>query len=155
MGTHGNLQELPMGIPIFQWPIHGGWITIKLSWPKNLLFIISMKAKNELYFGAENKKALMMPEEILSMPEDKQLLFVSGKNLKPILAEKHPYYARADFAGRFLPNPFHLPHDSVAVPSRWGERRARIIKERVPQQFSHLPQYSSGMWSYVEGFRPT
>ena len=100
-------------------------------------------------------RALMMPEEILSMPEDKQLLFVSAKNLKPILAEKHPYYARADFAGRFLPNPFHLPHDSVAVPSRWGERRARIIKERVPQQFSHLPQYSSGMWSYVEGFRPT
>ena len=30
---------------------------------ENLLFIISMKAKNELYFGAENKKALMMPEE--------------------------------------------------------------------------------------------
>ena len=30
---------------------------------KNLLFIISMKAKNEFYFWAENKKALMMPEE--------------------------------------------------------------------------------------------
>ena len=30
---------------------------------ENLLFIISMKAKNEFYFGAENKEALMMPEE--------------------------------------------------------------------------------------------
>ena len=108
-------------------------------------------------YGEEHRtkqaRALMMPEEILSMPEDKQLLFISGKNLKPIFAEKHPYYERSDFAGRFLPNPFHPPHDSVPIPSRWGRRRARVIHERVPQQFSHYPQYADGMWSYVEGYR--
>lgn len=99
-------------------------------------------------------RALMMPEEILSMPEDRQLLFISGKNLKPIFAEKHPYYTRPEFAGRFLPNPFHPPHDAVVIPSRWGQRRAKIIREPVPQQFAHLPQYAGGEWSYVEGFRP-
>lgn len=110
-------------------------------------------------YGEEHRtkqaRALMMPEEILSMPEDRQLLFISGKNLKPIFAEKHPYYERSDFAGRFLPNPFHPPHDSVSIPSRWGRRRARVIVERVPQQFSDYPQYSNGMWSYVEGFGPS
>lgn len=99
-------------------------------------------------------RALMMPEEILALPEDRQVLFVSGKNLKPILAEKHPYYGRSDFAGRFLPNPFHPPHDSVAIPSRWGQRRARVVTERVPSQFAHYPQYASGAWSYVDGYRP-
>ena len=90
-------------------------------------------------YGEEHRtkqaRALMMPEEILSMPEDRQLLFISGKNLKPIFAEKHPYFERSDFAGRFLPNPFHPPNDSVPIPSRWGRRRARVIHERVPQQF--------------------
>ena len=100
-------------------------------------------------------RALMMPEELLAMPEDRQLLFVSGKNLKPILAEKYPYYTRSDFAGRFLANPFHPPHDSVPIPSRWSERRARVIMQAVPQQFAHYPQYESGHWSFVEGYRPT
>lgn len=98
-------------------------------------------------------RALMMPEEVLALPEDRQILFISGKNLKPVFAEKHPYYTRSDFAGRFLPNPFHPPHDSVAVPSRWGQRRARVITEKVPQQFADYPQYASGTWSYVEGYR--
>lgn len=100
-------------------------------------------------------RALMMPEEVLAMPEDRQILFISGKNLKPVFAEKHPYYTRGDYAGRFLPNPFHPPHNSVPIPSRWGQRRARIITESVPQQFAQYPQYASGTWSYVEGYRPS
>ncbi len=100
-------------------------------------------------------RALMMPEEVLSMPEDRQILFISGKNLKPVFAEKHPYYTRGDFAGRFLPNPFHPPHDSVPIPSRWGQRRARIVTQTVPQHFAQYPQYTSGTWSYVEGYRPS
>ncbi|MGK2959053.1 MAG: type IV secretory system conjugative DNA transfer family protein [Acidimicrobiales bacterium] len=99
-------------------------------------------------------RALMMPEEVLAMPEDRQILFVSGKDLKPIYAEKHPYYTRREFAGRFLPNPFHPPINSVAIPSRWGSRRANIITEPVPSKFAHYPQYATGAWSYVEGYRP-
>ncbi|MFT6508748.1 MAG: type IV secretion system protein VirD4 [Parvibaculaceae bacterium] len=100
-------------------------------------------------------RALMMPEEVLALSEDRQILFVSGKDIKPIYAEKYPYYKRSDLAGRFLANPFHPPHDSVVIPSRWGERRVRIITEPVPQQFARYPQYASGHWSFVEGYRPS
>lgn len=99
-------------------------------------------------------RPLMMPDEVLAMPEDRQIMFVSGKNLKPILAEKHPYYTRGDFAGRFLPNPFHPPHDRVVIPSRWGDRQVRVIREPVPRAFAHFPQYAEGEWAFVEGHRP-
>ncbi|WP_411820828.1 type IV secretory system conjugative DNA transfer family protein [Hyphococcus formosus] len=99
-------------------------------------------------------RPLMMPDEVLAMPEDRQIMFVSGKNLNPILAEKYPYFTRAEFAGRFLPNPFHPPHDRVVIPSNWAQRQARVIREPVPEEFAHYPQYSNGEWAFVEGFRP-
>jgi type IV secretion system protein VirD4 len=100
-------------------------------------------------------RALMTPDEVLAMPEDKQIMFVSGKNLRPIYAEKHPYYQRREFAGCFLPNPFHPPLDTMVIPQRWGTRKAKVITEPVPTKFAHLPQYQSGMWSYIDGFRPS
>ena len=99
-------------------------------------------------------RALMTPDEILAMPEDRQICFVSGKSLGPILGHKYPYYTRPEFAGRFLPNPFHPPLDRVTIPRRWGRGKARVVTEPVPQKFAHLPQYDSGVWSYVKGFRP-
>jgi len=36
----------------------------------------------------QQRRRLMTPDEILALPEDRQILFVSGKNLKPILANK-------------------------------------------------------------------
>jgi len=29
-----------------------------------------------------------------------------------------------------------------------------VIRERVPSRLAHWPQYQSGQWSYVEGFKP-
>lgn len=101
-------------------------------------------------------RALMTSDEILSMREDQQILFVAGKNLKPVMAEKLPYFSRPDLVGRFLPNPFHGPQDRIEVPGRWGKRTLRIIREAVPPEFQHLPQYcSTGTWAFVEGHRPT
>ncbi len=99
-------------------------------------------------------RALMTPDEVLAMPEDRQICFVSGKSLGPILGHKYPYYTRPEFAGRFLPNPFHPPLDGVSIPRRWGRGTAKVITEAVPKKFAHFPQYDAGSWSYVQGYRP-
>jgi type IV secretion system protein VirD4 len=100
-------------------------------------------------------RPLMTPDEILAMPEDRQILFVSGKSLKPIYAERHAYWTRPG-AG-FLPNPYHPPLDVVTIPSRRGPRTVRVIREPVPAAFAHLPQYrdGDGIWAFIEGFRPS
>lgn len=99
-------------------------------------------------------RALMTPDEILNMPEDEQLLFISGLDLHPIRAKKYPYYTRREMAGAYLPNPYHPPGDSVPIAGRFFSHTARVITERVPSHLSHWPQYQSGYWSYVEGYRP-
>lgn len=99
-------------------------------------------------------RPLMTPDEVLALPEGKQVLFVSGKNIYPVLADKKPYFQRREFAGRFLPNPYHPPSDSIAIPQFWGSRRAKIVSETAPYPYSEFPQYRSGWWRYVEGFKP-
>ncbi len=100
-------------------------------------------------------RALMTPDEILNMPEDGQLLFISGLGLKPIFASKYPYFTRREMAGGFMPNPYHPPVDRVRVPGFFGQRWLRVVRERVPSKYAHLPQYQSGEWSYIEGHRPS
>ncbi|ALG91165.1 MULTISPECIES: type IV secretory system conjugative DNA transfer family protein [Actibacterium] len=99
-------------------------------------------------------RSLMTPDEILAMPEDRQILFVSGKSLSPILGHKYAYYSRREFAARFLPNPYHPPLDCVSIPRRWGPSRAKVVKEPVPRKFADFPQYDSGTWSFVKGYQP-
>lgn len=99
-------------------------------------------------------RALMTPDEILAMPEDRMIAFVSGKSLGPILGHKYPYYTRPEYSGRFLPNPYHPPHDSVRIPRRWGSRTVKVITEAVPPKFAQFPQYDAGTWSYIQGYRP-
>ncbi|WP_417449546.1 type IV secretory system conjugative DNA transfer family protein [Kordiimonas sp.] len=108
------------------------------------------------YHRAESHRSvqsrrLMTPDEILNMPEDRQILFVSGKNLKPIFGHKYPYYTRPEMVGRYLPNPYHPPLDRVLVA---GQRSLRVITEQVPEKFALYPQHSDGIWSYCEGYRP-
>jgi type IV secretion system protein VirD4 len=97
-------------------------------------------------------RALMTPDEVLSMPENEQVLFISGRGLRPIRAAKRPYYTCPAMAGGYLPNPYHPPYDRVPIAGQPGG--GRVITERVPARFAHLPQYQAGEWSYVEGYRP-
>lgn len=97
----------------------------------------------------------MTEEEILTMPADKQILFLPGLNLHPYFAERRPYFGRPEYAGRYLPNPYHPPADRVQIATRWGTRWARVIREGVPRKFESFPQYQDGTWAYVEGFKPT
>ncbi|MEO1242781.1 MAG: type IV secretory system conjugative DNA transfer family protein [Pseudomonadota bacterium] len=99
------------------------------------------------------QRYLLTPDEILNAPQDRQIIFADNAGA-PILCEKRAYYDQAFLAGAYLPNPFHPPVDSVSVKTRFGRKRCRVITERVPERFAHLPQYSDGTWRYVEGFRP-
>ncbi|HBO5639745.1 TraM recognition domain-containing protein [Pseudomonas aeruginosa] len=99
-------------------------------------------------------RPLMAPDEVLNLPEDRQVLFISGLGLMPILADKYPYFTRAEMAGAYLPNPYHPPHDRVRVMTRYGVRIKPVVTERVPDEFADYPQYESGEWSFIKGHRP-
>lgn len=96
---------------------------------------------------------LLNPDEILNLPEDTLILFISGLGLMPILANRYPYFTRTEMAGGYMPNPYHPPGGSVRVATRFGMRTRKVITEPVPKKFAHLPQYESGLWSYIEGYR--
>ena len=97
---------------------------------------------------------LMTPSEVLGMPEDRLVAFVSGLNLKPLYLEKYPYYERPEMAGLYLPNPHHPPIDKVRIRTRWSDKWVMVITEPVPKKYAQYPQYSSGSWSYLKGYKP-
>lgn len=49
-------------------------------------------------------RALMTPDEVLNLPEDEQILFISGLGLAPVRANKRPYFTRHEMAAGYLPN---------------------------------------------------
>lgn len=98
-------------------------------------------------------RPLLTPDEILNLPEDRQVLFISGKNLNPILGQKQPYYELRENAGRYLPNPYHRPADRVHVRTRLGYQWARVIDEPVPEKWAAFPQYQNGRALHIEGHR--
>ena len=97
---------------------------------------------------------LLNADEALNMPDDRQILYISGIGCPPIYAHKYPYFTRREMAGHYLPNPYHPPHTKVRIKSRIGSKWADVITEPVPDRFAHLPQYQGGTWSYVKGYRP-
>lgn len=101
-------------------------------------------------------RALMTPEEILGMSHKQALIMPSGYGIPPFLADKLPYHAMSAYRGMYGPNPyFDADLSSVRVPASWGRKKTlRVIREPVPAALSHLPQYQSGEWSYLDGHRP-
>ena len=111
--------------------------------------------KAESEHRAKQTRRLMTPDEILAMPESRTILFISGLNLRPIYAEKYPYFDRVEMAGRYLPNPYHPPVDRVRVMTADGPDIRRVIVEPVPPEAANqFPQYREGHWSFVDGYRP-
>lgn len=98
-------------------------------------------------------RQLLTSDEILRLPEDQQLLFISGLNLNPVLADKYAYYSRRENAGRYLANPYHPPEGKVRIATRFGSKWAGIIDEPVPARWAAFPQYQSGRALHVEGYR--
>lgn len=104
---------------------------------------------------SKHGRKLMTEDEILAMPDDKQILFISGKDLPPVYADKRPYFGCRDMAGRYLPNPYHPPGDRVRIATWFGSKWARVVREDVPKELSVYPQYADGSWAYVYGYRPS
>lgn len=102
----------------------------------------------------KQSRHLMTPDEILALPEDRQILFVSGKDLKPIYGWKHPYFERREMAGKYLPNPYHPPVDQVRIKGLFRRRWVKVVSEAVPERFAAFPQHKDGTWRYLEGFKP-
>ncbi|WP_417681686.1 type IV secretory system conjugative DNA transfer family protein [Roseibium sp.] len=102
----------------------------------------------------KQQRPLMSADEIMDMPEDEQIIFISGKDLPPIRANKYPYFTRKEMAGKYLPNPYHPPTDRVRIAKWFGMGWAKVITEPAPYSVRDFPQCRNGLWSYVEGFKP-
>ncbi|QIG79437.1 type IV secretory system conjugative DNA transfer family protein [Stakelama tenebrarum] len=98
------------------------------------------------------QRALMTPDEILAMPEDRMIEFISGLDLPPIYATKRPHFEQRDLNGKWLPNPFHPPADRVKLPGLIGSKWVRVMAKDVPAHLAHFPQHQSGRLHHVDGY---
>ncbi|MDH4980956.1 type IV secretory system conjugative DNA transfer family protein [Hyphomicrobium sp. D-2] len=104
---------------------------------------------------SKQQRKLMTEDEVLGLGGDQHILFISGREPLAMRADRYPYFTRREFAGLYLPNPFHPPYDRVQVAGRFGSKWLRIMREPAPKEFESFAQYRNGDWAYVEGYRPT
>jgi type IV secretion system protein VirD4 len=102
---------------------------------------------------AVQARQLFSPDEVLNLPASQMIAFASGLVEGPIVGHWPMYFERRDLAGTYLPNPYHDPH-RVRISTRWGSQMVGTVTEPVPDRLAHLPQYRSGTWSYIKGYRP-
>ncbi len=104
----------------------------------------------------KQQRKLISADEIMNvLGEDEQLLFVSGLDLPPIRAQKHPYFSRAarkQMAGKYLDTPYHDPKGKVRVHHWYGARWHKVKRGTVPAVFRKFPQHHKGIWEYPDGF---
>ena len=60
------------------------------------------QAKESSYTEVEEKRALMLPQELKTMGQDKEILFIEGMG-HPALVDKICYYQETLFKNRLLP----------------------------------------------------
>lgn len=103
----------------------------------------------------KQQRKLMTEDEVMALGGDKSIIFISGQEPLAIRADRTPYFTQREFAGLYLPNPYHPPYERVQVAGRFGSKWLRVIRERAPENFASFAQYQNGDWAYVEGYRPT
>jgi len=76
---------------------------------------LGQRAEDEIGVSASERGVpLMLPQEIMALPEDQQLLLV--KNAPPILAKKVPYWNVAPWRDWADPNPMEGDHPRSGKP---------------------------------------
>lgn len=95
------------------------------------------------------RRALREPDEIIGTPRNRQYLWVDGVQ-HPIHAGRAPYFEQRSMAGKYFPNPFHPPLDRVRVKTLFGHRWKKVIREPLPPEHAHFPQYNDGYWERLE-----
>lgn len=109
--------------------------------------------EEEAYRQSKMHRSLMSPDEILNMREDQQIIFISGRNLHPILANKYPYFTRHEMAGLYLPNPYHPPMDKVLVQGWFKPKWLPLCSVSIPPKYRQFPQYQgASTLQHVKGF---
>jgi type IV secretion system protein VirD4 len=93
---------------------------------------------------------LIAPDEVLGLAPDEQVAFVGDRSLRPLRAKKRHYYDREDFAGRYLPNPYHPPYDKIDVQHQGRKISCPVVSKPVPHDLAKLPQYQAGQMSFVD-----
>ncbi|MDF1722445.1 MAG: type IV secretory system conjugative DNA transfer family protein [Minwuia sp.] len=97
---------------------------------------------------ALKQRALMTQDEVLGLPQNKQIIFADGL-AHPILADRVQYYELPFMAGRYHPNPYFPPKDRVQIMTPRGQQWRPVVVEPVPKRFAHYPQYRDGRWSRI------
>lgn len=100
----------------------------------------------------KERKLLIEPDEVMNMPSDKQICFVSDLELDTLYVDRWQYWTRRETAGRYYPNPYQPNPDRVMIKTRFGNRPAAVTTERVPDHLAHWPQHKNGYWKRIEGF---
>lgn len=101
----------------------------------------------------KQSRQVLTLDEVLNMPPTAMAAFASGKVEGMISGQWIPYFERREMAGKYLPNPYH-DAERVRIKTRFGSKMVPMVEERVPDSLAHLPQYQSGTWQYIQGFRP-
>lgn len=99
-------------------------------------------------------RPVMTPDEITNMKNGQALVFMPGVLERPALVHVPNYWQCRQLTGRFMRDPYISPRGKVEVSTRLGQRFKPIITEPVPSALADWPQYRSGYWSYVKGYRP-
>ena len=97
--------------------------------------------EEESHRQTKMRRPLMSPDEIMNMPKDQQIIFISGRNIPPILANKYPYFTRREMAGLYLPNPYHPPMNKVQVQGWLKEKWVSVQSVPIPDKYRLFPQY--------------
>lgn len=110
--------------------------------------------ENSAVHKTKASREVLTPDEIMNMPQGNVLAFMPGTVARPMMLTVPHYWQRPELAGRYLRDPFHSPQGAVEVNNGRSQIFAPIITEPVPPQLADKPQYASGQWSYVQGYRP-